>query len=382
MDQSNKFSLVPMNHPIIPRGSIYIANCHFPRGRERVNTTFTVDEPIGFGSFGLVYKARITNPKQLAALKQVPNKSLEMTREVDIMSQIEGHCNIVRLIMYCHAQVGSPKERHILMAMEYMPTTLWNYLSEHEHLTVPLIYVRILSYQMFRGLAYLHSHSICHRDIKPENILLDPKTMSVKLADFGSATILGGPLGDFDFNVNVGTRPYRAPELLANCSYYTTTVDIWSAGCVLAEMLKGSHLFTNLKHVKDQLLQIVFLLGTTGLQDAPYVMEACGITEAEVGELTNWKFLLGSWLPPDLEDLLNSCLVYDPEARIPPLHACAHSSFDELRTMDALKSRMPNDVHLPPLFNFSPHELNVYPKLWMHLLPVHIEKFDLQKRSY
>ncbi|XP_034472021.1 protein kinase shaggy [Drosophila innubila] len=360
---------VSIHHSIIQSGTVYIAMCYTPRGRQPVCASLTVNEPIGFGSFGRVYKARINQLNRVVALKQVLQKPCQMEDEVDIMCDIEEHCNIVRLLMYFHAQLGNPPQKHLLMALEYMPMTLLDYLEQHGQGSVPLVYVRILSYQLFRGLAFLHSLHICHQDIKPDNMLMDPSTMNLKLGDFGSSRFVGSKV----FSPCACPRPYRAPELLANCSSYSTSVDIWSASCVLAEMLKGSLLFDHMEDDQKQMLQIVCMLGTSGLESAKYLMDATGITLVEIGTSTDWKLLLGVDLPPDLEDLLNSCLAYHPDNRIPPLYACAHASYDELRIMVAMKSRMPNGAHLPPLFNFSEQELNVDANLRLQLLPVYMD---------
>lgn len=134
-------------------------------------------------------------------------------------------------------------------------------------------------YQLFRSLAYIHSLGICHRDIKPQNLLLDPETAVLKLCDFGSAKQLlqGEP------NVSyICSRYYRAPELIFGAINYTTKIgkgpklltlnywfnnslililDVWSAGCVLAELLLGQPIFPGDSGV-DQLVEIIKVLGT------------------------------------------------------------------------------------------------------------------------
>lgn len=142
-------------------------------------------------------------------------------------------------------------------------------------------------YQLFRSLAYIHSLGICHRDIKPQNLLLDPETGVLKLCDFGSAKhlIKGEP------NVSyICSRYYRAPELIFGAIDYTTKIgnhrssrmgalnsnrvvfsqfvnrillfsDVWSAGCVLAELLLGQPIFPGESGV-DQLVEIIKVLGT------------------------------------------------------------------------------------------------------------------------
>lgn len=135
-------------------------------------------------------------------------------------------------------------------------------------------------YQLFRSLAYIHQMGICHRDIKPQNLLLDPETAVLKLCDFGSAKQLlpGEP------NVSyICSRYYRAPELIFGAINYTTKIgmfhlticyfqilkntfllhclDVWSAGCVLAELLLGQPIFPGDSGV-DQLVEIIKVLGT------------------------------------------------------------------------------------------------------------------------
>ena len=96
--------------------------------------------------------------------------------------------------------------------------------------------------QLLSGLAYLHDLGICHRDVKPSNLLLDQDRELLKICDFGSAKVLRG--GESERNsAYVCSRFYRAPELLLGSETYDESVDVWSAGCVLAEMVVGSVLF-------------------------------------------------------------------------------------------------------------------------------------------
>lgn len=140
-------------------------------------------------------------------------------------------------------------------------------------------------YQLFRSLAYIHSLGICHRDIKPQNLLLDPATGVLKLCDFGSAKHLvkGEPNVSYICSryyrlvhrlppttqtrhhrtqiIAVFFLPFRAPELIFGAIDYTTKIDVWSAGCVLAELLLGQPIFPGDSGV-DQLVEIIKVLGT------------------------------------------------------------------------------------------------------------------------
>jgi glycogen synthase kinase 3 beta len=121
-----------------------------------------------------------------------------------------------------------------------------------------MLQVKLYMYQLLRSLAYIHSVGICHRDIKPQNLLLNPTTGILKLCDFGSAKILvsGEP------NVSyICSRYYRAPELIFGATNYTTNIDIWSTGCVMAELMLGQPLFPGESGI-DQLVEIIKVLGT------------------------------------------------------------------------------------------------------------------------
>ncbi|XP_052854624.1 glycogen synthase kinase-3 alpha [Drosophila gunungcola] len=360
---------------IIPNDSVVTTYAIGRLNSEPVPARIEIKELIGSGSFGRVYKARLDDSDEVVALKQILHNPKFCQREAEIMGQLEEHTNIVRLIMHSCVTLGIPPISYIILIMEYMPMTLLDYINYHRYQLLPaeeLTYVRILSYQVFRGLGYLHSLGICHRDIKPENLLIDHQQMLLKLSDFGSAKHLVPDEPSLSY---ICSRLYRAPELFAHYDLYGCAVDIWSAGCVLAELLKGSPLFLSNKHDRQQLMFIVSLLGSEGLERAPEIRSMCG-TAIPFRCRPSWDQLLGAAVPQDLADLLNSCFVYQSSARIAPMMACGHCSYDELRIMEALGHRMPNGHPLPPLFNFSSQELGIDPKLWVELLPLHLSQVE------
>lgn len=113
-------------------------------------------------------------------------------------------------------------------------------------------------YQLVRSLAYIHSVGVCHRDVKPPNVLYDPSTGIVKLIDFGSAKMIvpGQP------NVSyIASRYYRAPECIFGSTEYTNQIDVWAAGCVMAELMLGQPIFLGESGI-DQLVEIIKILGT------------------------------------------------------------------------------------------------------------------------
>ncbi|KAJ5715573.1 Mitogen-activated protein kinase HOG1 [Penicillium malachiteum] len=116
-------------------------------------------------------------------------------------------------------------------------------------------FVQYFFYQIMRGLKYIHSAGVIHRDLKPSNILVD-ENCDLKICDFGLARIVDSTMTGY-----VTTRYYRAPETMLTWQEYNVEIDMWSAGCILAEMIEGSPLFPGHSH-PDQLLIIVDLLGS------------------------------------------------------------------------------------------------------------------------
>nr|CAI5842109.1 unnamed protein product [Callosobruchus analis] len=220
--------------------------------------SYTDTKVIGNGSFGVVYQARLCDSNVLVAIKKVLQDKRFKNRELQIMRKLE-HCNIVKLKYFFYSS-GDKDEVYLNLVLEYIPETVYKVARHYSKSkqTIPISFIKLYMYQLFRSLAYIHSLGICHRDIKPQNLLLDPETGVLKLCDFGSAKHLvkGEP------NVSyICSRYYRAPELIFGAIDYTTKIDVWSAGCVLAELLLGQPIFPGDSGV-DQLVEIIKVLGT------------------------------------------------------------------------------------------------------------------------
>eukprot|EP00435_Cladocopium_sp_Y103_P055393 s1069_g18.t1 len=143
------------------------------------------------------------------------------------------------------------------MVLEYMPQNLHQKIGG-QPLSVPD--VRCFSFQLLRALAHLDGLHIVHRDLKPENILLEPSVRAVKLADFGSAKVLT----DEPSCSYICSRWWRAPELIFGATRYSTSIDWWSCGCIIAEMMLGKPLFTG-ESSWGQMYEIIRALGTPSL---------------------------------------------------------------------------------------------------------------------
>ncbi|OQR69535.1 glycogen synthase kinase-3 beta-like [Tropilaelaps mercedesae] len=330
-----------------------------------VDVTYTDTKVIGNGSFGVVYQARMVDTGELVAIKKVLQDKRFKNRELQIMRKLD-HCNIVRLKYYFFSAGDRKDELYLNLVLEFIPETVYRVARQYSKSkqTMPIAYIRLYMYQLFRSLAYIHSQGICHRDIKPQNLLLDPESGVLKLCDFGSAKHLvkGEP------NVSyICSRYYRAPELIFGATDYTTMIDVWSAGCVLAELLLGQPIFPGDSGV-DQLVEIIKVLGTPSKEQIREMNK--NYTEFKFPQIKAhpWPKVFRSRTPPDAIELVSRLLEYTPSARVTPLEACAHRFFDELRQPGV---KLPNHRDLPPLFNFTVHELQIQPQLNEILMPAH-----------
>lgn len=211
--------------------------------------------------------------------------------------------------------------------MDYIPDTLYKILRYYYKIRYPFpnMLAKIYSYQMFRALAYIHNLKICHRDIKPQNILVDTKLNKVVICDFGSAKKLRAGEPNVAY---ICSRYYRAPEIILGEEQYGVEIDVWSIGCVIAEMFLGEPLFSG-KSSKDQFLKIMHVLGNPTEDDINNMCDNITVTLPIIDGCGLTKKL--KQVDPLLVDLLSKILVYNPKRRIKPFKALQHAYFDDLR---------------------------------------------------
>ncbi|XP_028051256.1 shaggy-related protein kinase theta-like [Camellia sinensis] len=201
------------------------------------------------------------------------------------------------------------------------------------------------------------------------SLWVNPHTHQLKLCDFGSAKMLvpGEP------NISyICSRYYRAPELIFGATEYTTAIDMWSTGCVLAELLLGQPLFPGESGV-DQLVEIIKIWGTPTREEIRCMN--LNYTEFKFPQIKAhpWhKVFFNKRRPAEAVDLVSRLLQYSPNLRCTVLEACAHPFFNDLREPT---TSLPNGRPLPPLFNFTPQELaGASPELRQRLIPEHVRK--------
>jgi len=181
-------------------------------------------------------------------------------------------------------------------------------------------------YQLLKGVAFCHEHRVLHRDLKPQNLLINKKG-ELKLADFGLARAFGIPVRSYSHEVV--TLWYRAPDVLMGSRKYSTPIDIWSAGCIFAEMATGRPLFPG-SSVSDQLIRIFKIMGTPNEETWPGVSELADYKADFPVYPTQPLASIVHGLDEKGLNLISRMLQYDPNQRITAAAALKHPYFDGL----------------------------------------------------
>lgn len=282
-------------------------------------------EKVGEGTYGVVYKAKDRVTGEVIALKKIrleaEDEGIPSTaiREISLLKELQ-HCNIVRLYNIVHT------ERKLTLVFEYLDQDLKKYLDVCEKgLEKPIL--KSFLYQLLRGIAYCHQHRVLHRDLKPQNLLIN-REGELKLGDFGLARAFGIPVRSYTHEVV--TLWYRAPDVLMGSRKYSTPVDIWSVGCIFAEMANGGPLFAGTSET-DQLDRIFRLLGTPTVDIYPAIVDLPEYRrDFPVYETPESLAHLVPTLDADGVDLLEQMLQYDPAKRITAADAMLHPYFSDL----------------------------------------------------
>ncbi|KAK1426496.1 hypothetical protein QVD17_15170 [Tagetes erecta] len=337
-------------------------------GEPKQTVSYMAERVVGAGSFGIVFQAKCLETGETVAIKKVLQDKRYKNRELQLMRTMD-HPNVVSL-KHCFYSTTSKDELFLNLVMEYVPETIFRVLKHYSDARqrMPLIYVKLYTYQIFRGLAYMHMVTgVCHRDLKPQNVLVDPVTHQVKICDFGSAKMLVRGEANISY---ICSRFYRAPELIFGATEYTTSIDIWSAGCILAELLLGQPLFPG-ENAVDQLVEIIKVLGTPTREELRCMNPNYTDFRFPQVKAHPWHKVFQKRMPPEAIDLASRLLQYSPSLRCNALEAIAHPFFDELRHPNA---RLPNGRQLPPLFNFKQELSAASPELVNRLIPDHVKR--------
>ncbi|XP_076906773.1 shaggy-related protein kinase kappa-like [Bidens hawaiensis] len=341
-------------------------------GQSEQTVSYIAEHVIGTGSFGVVFQAKCRETGEIVAIKKVLQDKRYKNRELQIMQMLD-HPNVVAL-KHSFFSTTDKDELYLNLVLDFVPETVSRTARHYTRMNqrMPLIYVKLYTYQICRALAYIHNCvGICHRDIKPRTYQVNPHTHQLKLCDFGSAKVLvkGEPNVSYIFS-----RYYRAPELILGATEYTTAIDIWSTGCVMAELLLGQPLFPGESGV-DQLVEIIKVLGTPTREEIKCMNP--NYTEFRFPQIKPhpWHKVCLKLSKYYALDLVCRFFQYSPNLRCTALEACVHPFFDELRDPN---TRLPNGRPLPPLFNYKHQELSGIPRETIQkLIPEHARKQNL-----
>ena len=318
---------------------------------------------IGHGSFGRVYKSEYitkNNERIEVAVKKINIRKsegfpLSAIREITILKQYT-HPNIVKLIDTFVEKPKKNKRGNVSLVYEYAQHDLASLIKEK--VDFKLDSIKSIMFQILNGVKYIHDNFILHRDIKPANILITNKG-EVKLADFGLSRFYEKRKNKWKAYTNsVETLWYRAPELLLSECYYKTSVDMWSVGCVMAELFIKNPLFKE-QNIVSQIKQILSFIGKPSepeLQRYFKINEGgnsdfinsilpedsqCSNFEENLEKMDKTGFLKKGSLPMDL---IKGLLTFNVNKRLTAEQALKHGFFKDIKGLD--DARFPLSVKL------------------------------------
>ncbi|XP_035511828.1 STKc_p38 domain-containing protein [Morone saxatilis] len=326
---------------------------------------YTALRPVGSGAYGTVCFAIDQKTKEKVAIKKLyrPFQSLihakRAYRELRLLRHIQ-HENVICLLDVFTPDSTLEKFQTFYMVMPFVAQDLGHIMKERRLTDRIIIY---LFYQLLRGLKYIHSAGIIHRDLKPGNLAVN-ENCELKILDFGLARQTESEMTGY-----VVTRWYRAPEIIFNWMHYSQTVDVWSAACILAEMITGQVLFPG----HDSIDQLKKILRLTGTPDSSLVqrMQSKDAQSYVQGlppqKKKNFKEVFPS-MDENAVDLLEGMLLLDPETRLTAKQGLSHPFLAEYHDTESEPDSEPYDD------SFESLELAVGE--WKSLIHMEIMTFD------
>ncbi|XP_060738229.1 mitogen-activated protein kinase 4 [Tachysurus vachellii] len=286
--------------------------------------------PLGTGASGLVLSAIDRRCGQRVAIKKLvlhdPMSIKHALREVKITCRLQ-HENIVR-VYEALGPCGQPLPHNlaqlteIYIVQELMEMDLSRILEQGP---LPAAHATLLFYQLLRGLKFIHSANVLHRDLKPGNIFINTEQMLLKIGDFGLARIVDPHYSHKGYlSEGMVTKWYRSPRLLLSPNNYTKAIDMWAAGCILAEMLTGRMLFAG----AHELEQMQLILDTVPVFREEDRQELLRVMPSSINH--NWEVRRPlQELLPEVEDVaidfLEQILTFNPMDRLTAEAALSHS---------------------------------------------------------
>ncbi|CAM9543773.1 unnamed protein product [Hapterophycus canaliculatus] len=313
-------------------------------GREsfEIDTRYTNLKPIGDGSYGFVCSAEDSVEGRQVAIKKVGDvfsdlvDAKRIVREIKLLRHFDGHENIIAIADIMTIPPGTTDFKDVYIVTNLMESDMDRIIASGQPLTDQ--HFQYFIYQacfaacsrVLRGLKFIHSANVLHRDMKPSNLLVNANC-DLAICDFGLARGVQLEYED-ELTEYVVTRWYRAPELLCDSTHYGKTVDVWSVGCIFAEMLSRRPFFQG-HNPHHQLETIVSVLGLPPEEQLSFVTHPAA-RKAIMSRANAKPNDLESYFPastsPLALDLLRRMLVFHPEHRITVDEALEHAYLADL----------------------------------------------------
>ena len=294
-----------------------------------------------------MWKAIDKKTKEIVALKknfdafQNATDAQRTFREIIFLQELSGHENIIRLQNVIRAE----NDRDIYLVFDFMDTDLHAVIRAN---ILEDIHKQYIIYQVLKCLKFMHSANLLHRDLKPSNLLLNSEC-HVKVADFGLARSLDTKEADQTpiLTDYVATRWYRAPEILLGSNKYTKGVDMWSLGCILAELLLGKPVFPGTSTL-NQLDRVMELIGRPSQDDIDAI--DCPLAQTMLESLPPTKpKRLRDVFPTASDDslyLLKNLLHFNPHKRLTAEQALRHPYVSQFHNPED-EPTCPKKINIP-----------------------------------
>mmetsp|Transcript_22158 Transcript_22158/g.33736 ORF Transcript_22158/g.33736 Transcript_22158/m.33736 type:complete len:575 (-) Transcript_22158:230-1954(-) len=331
-----------------------------------VDRRYSMIRTVGSGAYGVVISAKDFVSDTSVAIKMVPKAfhdeidAKRILREIKLLKHFN-HENIISIVDMMPPLARNVEDfKDVYIVTDLMETDLHRIIYSKQSLS--LDHVQYFLYQILRAIKYLHSANILHRDLKPSNLLVN-SNCDLKVCDFGLARGISsthdeeldaGNGGSMLLTEYVVTRWYRAPEIMLACHEYSKPIDIWSIGCIFAELLNRKPYLAGDDYI-DQLTLITEKLGKPSERDMDFVT-------SEKAKRFLRKLPVKDPVPlskqfprasPEAIDLLSSMLQIHPRKRIDVSEALAHPFFASLHSPESEPV-----AHAPFNFDFENEKLH------------------------